>query len=84
MNWKPLVSLAALLSLSGAPAHAQSTSVGPPAISIIPQPARVLAGSGAFVLTPDTKIYVGPKNEELRRIGQRLSQAIGRATGTAP
>ncbi len=43
-----------------------------------------MPGSGSFAITPETKIYVGPKNEELRRIGQSLSQEIARATGVQP
>ena len=54
------------------------------AIAIIPQPAQLTPGAGSFALTPDTRIYVGPKNEELRRIGQALSEEIGRATGVPP
>jgi hexosaminidase len=42
---------------------------------------RLTPGTGSFALTADTKIYVGPKNDELRRIGQSLSQEIARATG---
>jgi hexosaminidase len=85
---KLTVALAATLSLAGlAPARSQQAPAGPnsPAgIAIIPQPVRVVPGAGSFAITPETKIYVGPKNEELRRIGQSLSADIGRATGTTP
>jgi len=86
---KNLVAVAtALLSLSGlASAYGQqpvASPVGPAGIAVIPQPVRLVPGTGRFALTPATKIYVGPKNDELRRIGQSLSEEIGRATGVKP
>ncbi len=78
--------LAALLAAFGiggslAPAYAQQGSDKQSAISIIPQPVRLAPGSGRFIIGPDTRIYVGLRNDELRRIGQGLSQDIQRATG---
>ncbi len=90
MNKQFLTSLATVLSLSSgaagllAPAYAQQAPTGQPGIAVIPQPVQLIPGSGSFAITPTTKIYVGPKNEELRRIGQSLSQEIGRATGVQP
>ncbi|WP_081768601.1 glycoside hydrolase family 20 protein [Hymenobacter swuensis] len=87
MKKKIRVSLAVLLGLgggiglAGAPASAQPASVNRSALSIIPQPVRLTAGSGSFAVTPATKIYVDPKNEELRRIGEVLSQDLQRAAG---
>ncbi|MGI4865827.1 MAG: glycoside hydrolase family 20 protein [Janthinobacterium lividum] len=80
--------LAALLAAFGigggvAPAYAQQVTGNQPTISIIPQPARLVPGSGRFAIGPDTRIYVGSRNDELRRIGQSLSQDIERATGVA-
>ena len=72
------------LSSGAAPARAQQAVASQAAVAIIPQPVRVVPGSGSFALTPETKIYVGPKNEELRRIGQSLSAEIQRATGMQP
>ncbi|RSK48903.1 glycoside hydrolase family 20 protein [Hymenobacter rigui] len=74
--WLPL---AAFLSLSGAVSAQQPAAS--PAASIIPQPVRLMAGTGSFVVTPATKIYVDPKNGELRRIGETLSQDIRRTSG---
>lgn len=75
----------ALLSLGSlAPAHGQQPGTGLAGIAVIPQPVRLVPGTGRFALTPETKIYVGPKNDELRRIGQSLSEEIGRATGIKP
>jgi hexosaminidase len=73
--------VAAVLSLGGTTASAQQAPASPKSIAIIPQPVRLTPGTGSFALTADTKIYVGPKNDELRRIGQSLSQEIARATG---
>ncbi|RZL15961.1 MAG: beta-N-acetylhexosaminidase, partial [Hymenobacter sp.] len=85
MSKKLLAALAAVLSLGGlAPAHGQQTAPSPAGIAIIPQPVRLVPGTGSFAITPATKIYVGPKNDELRRIGQSLSEEIGRATGVTP
>jgi hexosaminidase len=89
MNRKLLASLATVLGLSGAascftPAYGQQASAGQAAISVIPQPVRLTPGTGSFAITAATKIYVGAKNDELRRIGQSLSQEIMRATGVQP
>jgi hexosaminidase len=74
--------VAAVLSLGGSTtASAQQAPASQKSIAIIPQPVRLTPGTGSFALTADTKIYVGPKNDELRRIGQSLSQEIARATG---
>jgi hexosaminidase len=90
MNKKFLASLATVLSLSGgaagylAPAYGQQVAASQSTVAIIPQPVRLTPGTGSFAITAATKIYVGPKNDELRRIGQSLSQEIGRATGVQP
>jgi hexosaminidase len=77
--------VAAALSLGGlAPAYGQQATASPAGIAVIPQPVRLVPGTGRFAITPETKIYVGPKNDELRRIGQSLSEEIGRATGVKP
>ncbi|QKG57760.1 family 20 glycosylhydrolase [Hymenobacter sp. BRD128] len=77
--------LAAVLSVGGlAPAHSQQVPASPAGIAIIPQPVRLVPGTGSFAITPATRIYVGPKNDELRRIGQSLSEEISRATGVVP
>jgi hexosaminidase len=67
-----------------APAYAQQATGSQAGIAVIPQPVRLTPGTGSFAITAATKIFVGPKNEELRRIGQSLSQEIGRATGVTP
>ena len=90
MNKKLLASLAAVLSLGNgaagylAPAYAQQATASQLGISVIPKPVRLTPGTGSFAITAATKIYVGPKNDELRRIGQSLSQEIARATGVQP
>jgi len=71
------------IGLAGA-AFAQQANVNRSTISIIPQPARLTAGSGSFAVTSATKIYVDPNNEELRRIGEMLSQDLQRAAGVPP
>jgi hexosaminidase len=76
--------VAAVLSLGGATASAQQAPASKSAIAVIPQPVRLVPGTGSFAITAATKIYVGPKNEELRRIGQSLSQEIMRTTGVQP
>jgi hexosaminidase len=67
-----------------APAFAQQGPSSQPGIAVIPQPVRLTPGTGSFAITSATKIFVGTKNEELRRIGQSLSQEISRATGVTP
>jgi len=89
MKKQVLAALAALglgsgLLLGAAPAHAQQAATSQRTSTVIPQPVRLVPGSGSFAITPETKIYVGPKNDELRRIGQSLSQEIQRATGVQP
>jgi hexosaminidase len=85
MKRKLWASLATVLSLGcSATAYGQQTTTSQPRIAVIPQPVRLTPGTGSFAITTATKIYVGPKNDELRRIGQSLSQAILRATGTQP
>jgi hexosaminidase len=90
MTKKFLASLATVLSLGSgaagylAPAYAQQVAAGQGNAAVIPQPVRLTPGTGSFAITAGTKIYVGPKNDELRRIGQSLSQEIGRATGVTP
>lgn len=90
MNKKFLASLATVLSLSTgaagylAPAYAQQVAASQGNAAVIPQPVRLTPGTGSFAITAATKIFVGPKNDELRRIGQSLSQEIGRATGVTP
>ncbi|HET9505678.1 MAG TPA: family 20 glycosylhydrolase [Hymenobacter sp.] len=87
MNRILLLSLLATTLSAGAnlaPAYAQQAPADQPGIAIIPQPVRLMPGTGSFAITAATKIFVGPKNEELRRIGQRLSQEILRATGVQP
>ncbi|WP_324677362.1 family 20 glycosylhydrolase [Hymenobacter sp. GOD-10R] len=87
---KSLVSLAAVLSLGNSvgllvgPAYGQQAPASSQALSIIPQPVQLTPQSGSFAITSDTKIYVDPKNEELRNIGQSLSQQIKLATGVQP
>lgn len=85
MKRKLWASLATVLSLGcSAAASGQQAPASQPAIAVIPQPVRLTPGTGSFAITAATKIYVGPKNDELRRIGQSLSQEIGRATGVQP
>ena len=77
--------LAAAFSLGSglAPAWAQPAAGSPAPLALIPQPVRVVPGSGRFAIGPDTRIYVGTRSEELRRIGQELSEDIRRVTGVA-
>jgi hexosaminidase len=81
---KTWLSLAVLLGLSGATTYAQQNASVSTAKSIIPQPAHLVIGSGSFALTQATKIYIDSKNEELRRIGQVLSQDLQRSAGVQP
>jgi len=90
MTRKIVVSLVAALSLGNslcfvaAPAYGQQAPASQQTLSIIPQPLQLTPQSGSFAITSSTKIYVDPKNEELRNIGQSLSQEIKRATGVQP
>jgi hexosaminidase len=84
MKRKLLASVAAILSLGCCAAYGQQATASPHAIAVIPQPVHLTLGTGSFAITAATKIYVGRKNDELRRIGQSLSDEIGRATGVKP
>ncbi|UOG77441.1 family 20 glycosylhydrolase (plasmid) [Hymenobacter tibetensis] len=90
MSKKTLASFAASLGLIGStmlatgPAYSQQPITSQQTIAIIPQPARLTAGSGSFAITAGTKIYVDAKNAELNRIGQTLSQEIKKAAGVQP
>ncbi|WP_245327823.1 glycoside hydrolase family 20 protein [Hymenobacter fodinae] len=84
MRKKTWLSLPILLGLYGASATAQQIPSPASAKSIIPLPASLQVGSGSFALTPATTIYVDAKNEELRRIGQMLSQDLLRSAGVQP
>jgi hexosaminidase len=51
--------------------------------TIIPRPASVAPGEGAFTLTADARIYVGPGSGEPSQIGQYLADRLRPATGYA-
>jgi hexosaminidase len=85
MKRKLWAAVATVLSLGcSATAYGQQAAASQGSIAVIPQPVRLTPGTGSFAITPSTKIYVGPKNDELRRIGQSLSQEVLRATGVQP
>jgi len=52
-------------------------------VSIIPQPLSVDRARGEFTLQPDTKIYLGSDDQQLREIGDYLSSILNTATGYA-
>jgi hexosaminidase len=53
-------------------------------ISIIPQPVKLTPQNGSFAIGKDTRIFVDPKNEELRKIGEYLARNIAEKTGMQP
>jgi hexosaminidase len=79
-----LLGLGGWLGLAGAPALAQQAAGSGSSVSVIPLPMQLTTGTGSFPVTSATKIYVDPKNEGLRAIGQALSQEIQRAAGVQP
>ncbi|MCX2739524.1 glycoside hydrolase family 20 protein [Pontibacter anaerobius] len=72
------------LLLTPSPASAQTEATKPQAVSIIPKPVKLTQQSGSFALGKDTKIFVDPKNNELRKIGEQLAQNIKEMTGMQP
>ncbi|PTX18075.1 hexosaminidase [Pontibacter mucosus] len=72
------------LLFSPAPAFAQATTAQQQTVSIIPQPVKLTQQSGSFALNKDTKIFVDPKNDELRKIGEYLAKNIKDMTGVQP
>ncbi|HUH32609.1 MAG TPA: beta-N-acetylhexosaminidase, partial [Daejeonella sp.] len=50
-------------------------------VSIIPQPLRVTEAQGSFVIQPGTRIYIDPKNSELKRIAATLAEHVKAVTG---
>jgi len=49
--------------------------------NLIPQPVSIQPESGTFILDSTTKIYFDAENDQLRSIGQYLSQVLRPATG---
>lgn len=70
-----LLSLALLLSIGCTFAQQKR------AVSIIPKPQHLALKQGQFILTPDTKIYVPEKSEELQSIANMLATSIKFVTG---
>ncbi|MCJ8165717.1 glycoside hydrolase family 20 protein [Pontibacter sp. E15-1] len=70
--------------VSPAPAMAQQSATQQQTISIIPKPVKLTQQSGSFPLGKETRIFVDPKNEELRKIGEYLARHIKEMTGVQP
>ena len=61
--------LICLLTFCGIQTKAQNVPpVAKQKVSIIPQPLQVAETEGSFVIQPGTRIYIDPKNPELKRI----------------
>lgn len=45
------------------------------ALSIIPKPVQLTQQSGSLALDKDTRIFVDPKNDEFRKIGEYLAKS---------
>ncbi|SNC77715.1 hexosaminidase [Hymenobacter gelipurpurascens] len=74
-----------LLGLFGAaPAFAQQAADPSPSTALIPMPAHLTPGRGSFAITAATSIYVDANSQELRRIGQVLSQDLQASAGVQP
>ncbi len=84
MNFKQIL-LTFILCATAAvsPVSAQDTAPAKE-ISIIPQPVQLTAQKGNFILSAGTRIYVDPKNDELKNIGQLLVQDIQKIAGIKP
>ncbi|PVY43740.1 glycoside hydrolase family 20 protein [Pontibacter virosus] len=86
---KKIVSIAAACALAGmaAPftvAQGQQKTSSQQTVSIIPQPVKMTQQSGSFALGKDTRIFVDPKNDELRKIGEYLAKSLQETTGLQP
>lgn len=56
-------------------------TIEPTMNNLIPKPATIETGQGAFTLTGDTAIYLDPPTDELQAIGRYLAERLGAATG---
>jgi hexosaminidase len=63
--------------LLSTPAFGQSET----GISIIPQPQSLTLQTGNFILTPDTRIYVDTKKEDLSKMARLLAADLQKITG---
>lgn len=73
-----------LLLSTAAPALAQAGNSQQQAVSIIPKPVKLTQQNGSFALGKETRIFVDPKNDELRQIGEYLARNIKDMTGVQP
>ena len=67
-----------------APACAQAPAGKATEIALIPQPLQLKKQEGSFSLSSDTKIYVDPKSEDLKRIGEFLAEDMAKVLGAKP
>ncbi|MHC2992321.1 beta-N-acetylhexosaminidase [Pontibacter sp. HJ8] len=65
-------------------AQGQQKTAQQQTISIIPQPVKLVQQSGSFAIGKETRIFVDPKNVELRNIGEYLAKHIQKMTGVQP
>jgi hexosaminidase len=75
------LSFAACRSLP--PAHRVTRASSPELAreSLIPKPSSIVTADGAFVLSPEARIYVDPPGSELLALGRFLSSRLTVATG---
>ncbi|MFT2008491.1 family 20 glycosylhydrolase [Pontibacter sp. 13R65] len=87
---KAFASLATILSVahffsSAVPAtYAQQSSARQQTISVIPKPVKLTQQNGNFVVKSTTKIYVDPKNDQLKAIGLALAEEFKKVSAIAP
>ena len=60
--------------------YAQTNNISNKTISIIPQPYSVTSAAERFRLTPQTKIFIDPNNQELKKIAEMFVAHVKSAT----
>jgi hexosaminidase len=65
--------------IAGVSAIQAASASGPPAV--IPRPARMEVGDGAFVFSPNTAVVLETRESEARWVGEYLCALLGNATG---
>ncbi|TXK26311.1 family 20 glycosylhydrolase [Pontibacter qinzhouensis] len=79
-----IISVAHLFSGAIPAAYAQQNTARQQTISVIPKPVKLTQQIGNFVVRSTTKIYVDPKNDQLKAIGLSLAQELKKVSAIAP
>jgi hypothetical protein len=53
-------------------------------LAVVPKPASITPGTGAFVVRASTTVSVNPSTPETRRIATALAGVLGVNVGSAP